>query len=82
VNQPPLKSLHTEKTLSPPKLDKFRKISTSDLIDSLRPGRPGSLKTRPDGTVMDGHHRIAVLRERNINVDTLPREVLLKDELD
>jgi hypothetical protein len=31
---------------------------------------------RQDGTVLDGHHRIAVLRERGVAVDTLPREVV------
>jgi hypothetical protein len=37
-----------------------------------------ALKARPDGTVLDGHHRI-VLREREVGVDTLPREVVLRD---
>jgi hypothetical protein len=50
-------------------------LSTVELIESLEPGRPGALKARPDGTVLDGHHRIMVLRERGVSVDTLPREV-------
>jgi len=50
-------------------------LSTVQLIESLEPGRPGALKTRPDGTVLDGHHRIVVLRDRGVSVDTLPREV-------
>lgn len=79
MNGPPLKSLHTERSLSRSKLDKFRKASTRDLIDSLRPGRSGSLKTRPAGTILEGHHRILVLRERNVDVDGLPREVLPKE---
>jgi hypothetical protein len=58
------------------KLDHFRRLSTVELIQSLAVGRPGALKVRPDGTVLDGHHRIVVLRERGINVDTLPREVV------
>jgi hypothetical protein len=60
-------------------MDGFRRADTLDLIESLCPGKPGSLKAKPDGTVLDGHHRIAVLRERNIDVDALPREVLAKD---
>jgi hypothetical protein len=38
--------------------------------------RPGALKARPDGTVLDGHHRLVVLRERGMSIDTLPREVV------
>lgn len=47
-----------------------------ELIQSLRPGVVGGLKARPDGTVLDRHHRIVVLRERGVDVDALPREVL------
>lgn len=72
----PLKSLHSDSSLSQPKLVTFRKLSTEDLIDSLRPGGPGALKVKADGTIMDGHHRIYVLRERDVEVDALPRESL------
>ena len=54
----------------------FRRLSTAELVQSLAPGGPGALKARFDATVLDGHHRIVVLRERGIVVDTLPREVL------
>ena len=80
MSQPPLKPLHSEESLSRPKLEKFGKVGTQDLIDSLRPGEPGSLKVRPDGTIMEGHHRINVLRERGVDVDALPREVVPRDE--
>jgi hypothetical protein len=46
------------------------------LIESLGLAKPGALKARPDGTTLDGHHRIVVLRERGVSVDTLPREVM------
>lgn len=82
MNQPKLKSLHDEESLSQLKLGKFRLLSTDEIIESLCPGMPASLKTRPDGTVLDGHHRIAVLRERNVDVDTLPREILAKEAPD
>lgn len=75
----PLKSLHPDSSLSQVKLAQFRKLSTDDILDSLRPGRPGSLKTRTDGTVIDGHHRLAVLRQRGIDIETLTREVIPKD---
>ncbi len=57
------------------KLEAYRKIGTSGLIESLRPSEPGSLKVQPNGTIMDGHHRIYVLRERGVDVDALPREI-------
>jgi hypothetical protein len=72
----PLKPLHSDRSLSQPKLDTFRKLSTDELIDSLFPGESGALKVKPDGTIMDGHHRIHVLRERGVEVDALPREHL------
>ena len=75
----PLKFLHGESSLIDSKLAMFRKLATSELTDSLTPGQPGSLKARPDGTMMNGHHRIAVLRERGVDVESLPREVIAKE---
>ena len=80
MSEPPLKPLHSEGSLSRAKLEKLRRARTQDLIDSLRPGEPGSLKVRPDGTVMEGHHRVRVRRERGVDVDALAREVVPKDE--
>ena len=77
--QPPLRSLHAEADLSRVKLEQFRRLSTAELIESLALGRPGALKARPDGTLLDGHHRIVVLRERSVSVDTLPREVVPRE---
>ena len=82
MEQPPLKPLHDEASMSRPKLDAFKRLSTDAVIDSLRPGEPGALKVRPDGTVLDGHHRLAVLRERGVVVDSLPREVVPGGSLD
>ncbi|MGH9838388.1 MAG: hypothetical protein ACREEM_06355 [Blastocatellia bacterium] len=62
----------------PLKLDQYGKLTTEELIESLRPGRVGSLKARPDGTIVDGHHRIKILRDRGIDVDQLPREIIPK----
>ena len=74
--QPPLRLLHSEAILSRVKLEQFRRLSTVALVESLGFGRPGALKARPDGTVLDGHHRVVVLRERGVSVDALPREVV------
>ncbi len=77
--EPPLRFLHSEAILSDVKLERFRILPTADLIESLRPGQSGALKTRPDGTVLEGHHRLVVLRERGIDLDALPREVLRQE---
>lgn len=75
---PPLIPLHLDSSLSPAKLDQYAKASTQELIESLRPGQVGSLKVRPDGTMVDGHHRSKILRERGVDVDSLPREIVAK----
>ena len=65
----------------PSKLAAYQRLTTAELIESLRPGRDDSLKARPDGTMLDGHHRIRVLRGRGVDVDELPREVVEKDSI-
>ena len=77
-NQPPLIPLHADDSLIRSKLDKYGKLADAELIDSLKPGQPGSLKVRPDGTIVDGHHRIKILRDRGVDVDSLPREIIPK----
>jgi ParB-like chromosome segregation protein Spo0J len=75
---PPLKPLHPDSSLSRAKLENYGKASTQQLIDSLKPGQAGALKVRPDGTLVDGHHRIKILRDRGVDVDSLPREIITK----
>ena len=77
----PLVPLHADETLISSKMDTYRKLSIPTLVESLTPGLKDSLKARPDGTMLDGHHRIKVLRERNVDVDLLPREVIEKEPL-
>ena len=78
MKNPPLQSLHNTSLLNRTKLNQYARLTTAELMRSLAPGEPGSLKVREDGTVLDGHHRVAILRERGIDVDQLPREVLSK----
>jgi len=78
LEQPPLKSLHAESSLNLVKLEQFRKLSNEQIMNSLKAGQSCSLKARPDGTLIEGHHRIKVLRERGIDVDSLPREIVPK----
>ncbi len=78
VNQPPLKPLHPDESLLQLKLNQYARLTSEELIESLLPGQPGALKARPDGTMVDGHHRIKILRDRGIDVDALPREIIPK----
>jgi hypothetical protein len=73
---PPLKPLHSDLTFSRAKLAIFERHTAEELRVSLQPGQEHCLKTRPDGTMLDGHHRVYVIRARGENVDSLPREVI------
>lgn len=73
----PLRDLHSE--LNPVKLRDLDRMSTAEIMASLGPGRRDGLKCRADGTVLDGHHRVAILRARGVDVDALPREVMERE---
>jgi len=75
----PLKPLHPDESLSPAKLAKYDRRTTEELIDSRRPGQSESLRVRPDGTIINGHHRVRLLKRRGVDVDGLPREVVPHD---
>ena len=79
MTEPPLRFLHSEALLSPVKLGQFRMVATAELIESLRPGHSGALRARADATVLEGHHRLVVLRERGVDIDALPREVFPRE---
>jgi hypothetical protein len=68
--------LHSESFLSKAKLQAMEKLTTETIRYSLLPGKEHSLKTRPDGTILDGHHRVKILRDRGVDVNSLPREVI------
>src|SRR5262249_38336038 len=76
---PPLKPLHSDEAILPLKLAEYGQRTTDELIDSVRPGKRHSLKTHPDGTILDGHHRVRILRNRGVDVDALPREIVEKE---
>jgi hypothetical protein len=78
----PLRPLHPDSSLSTAKLADFEKLSTEAILQTLQPGEPHCLKVRPDGTMLDGHHRVCILRQRNLDVDALPREVQPAASLD
>lgn len=78
MSQPPLKFVHSDESLSKVKMAQLERLTTEELRLSLQPGQASRLKARPDGTLLDGHHRIAVLRGRGVEVDALPRELVIK----
>lgn len=71
---PPLKSLHPDSSLDKSSLDFWNKQDTDDIVFSLRRGAHEPLIAKPDGTIMNGNTRVAVLRSRGYDVDSLPRE--------
>ncbi|MFD3942948.1 ricin-type beta-trefoil lectin domain protein [Streptomyces sp. NPDC058579] len=71
---PPLKSLHPDSSLDKSSLDFWHKQDTEDIVFSLRPGAHEPLIAKSDGTIMNGNTRVAVLRSRGYDVDSLPRE--------
>lgn len=79
---PPLKYLHPDDSLNAVKLQQLGRMSTTELVFSLAPGESGSLKVRPDGTVLDGHHRLRILRDRGQNIELLQREIIERDNYD
>ena len=57
-------------------LEYWRQQPTTDIVQSLQPGNAEALKVKPDGRIMNGNTRIKVLEERDIDVNSRPREVL------
>jgi hypothetical protein len=82
MNQPDdarLQFLHRASSLIQSKLEEFRRVPTAVLKSSLLPGQRDSLKTRHDGTILDGHHRVVILLERGEDIHQLPREIIEKE---
>ncbi len=77
--RPPLKAIHPDSVLIRLKLVGMDCKSTEELILSLMPGQKDCLKRRRDGTILDGHHRLYILRKRGIDVNGLPRDIIEKD---
>ena len=75
MSLPPLTPMHADDQLSTANLARLEKLSTEALIETLQPDKKDSLKARKDGMILDGHHRIYLLRIRGIDVDSLPREI-------
>jgi RHS repeat-associated protein len=65
-----LRLIHGPETISGAALNSVRKLSTEDIVSSLKNGdQPGIVK--PDGTVMNGNTRLTVLQERGVDINSL-----------
>jgi hypothetical protein len=75
MGQPPLRPLHRDESLNKVKLAQFERLQSEELLRSLEPGPSNCLRTREDGTMLEGHCLIHVLRGRGVDVDALPRQI-------
>ena len=66
--------------MSKVKLAQLERLTTEYIESTLTPGNPDCLKARPDGTLLDGHPRIQVLLARGVDVNELPRQIVIKTE--
>ena len=58
MQQPPLRPLHPDTSLNTVKLQQLDRLPTDELLRSLAPGQKNCLMARPDGTLLEGHHRV------------------------
>jgi len=64
--------LHSRETLQGlSTLDSIRKMSTEQIIESLKPGGSQPMVVRPDGLIMNGNSRLFVLQERGVDIQNL-----------
>ncbi len=80
MRNPALKFLHSDELLNKVKLAELERLTTQQIQMTREPGQKDCLKVRPDGTVLDGHHRIFILRGRGVDVDSLPRQIVPKTD--
>lgn len=73
----PLKFLHDEDSISRASQDYWRKKSTAEIMEDLQ---KNPISVRPDGTILNGNHRLRVLQERGIDIDSLdiPKQIVPK----
>ena len=68
--------------MSKAQLRLLEQLTTEQILGTLSIGKASCLKARPDGTILDGHHRIRILKARGVDVDRLPIEVVAKTDED
>lgn len=76
AERPSLTLLHDEQRIRrQTSYDYWEQQSTDVIVGSLRPEAANPLTAKPNGTVMQGNTRIFVLRQRGVDVDSLPRVI-------
>jgi hypothetical protein len=77
---PPLQRIHSAETLTTGSAkygtESVRKMSTEDIVKSLKSGSAEPLKVKPDGRIFDGNTRVFILEQRGYDGDTLPRVII------
>ena len=77
---PALQRIHSSETLTTGSAkygtESVRKMSTEDIVKSLKPGSAEPLKVKPDGRIFDGNTRVFILEQRGYDVNTLPRVIV------
>ena len=64
--------LHSRETIMGySQLDSVRKMSTEQIMESLRPEGSQPMVVRSDGLIMNGNTRLFVLEERGVNIQSL-----------
>lgn len=66
-----LRRLHRDEALRKSSLEYWRKQSNESIVSSLTSGGEEHLTIRPDGTILQGNHRIKVLEERSYDTSML-----------
>lgn len=77
IVSPLLHPLHPDSSLNQLKLAQLDRLTTAQIQATLSLGQKDCLKARPDATILDGHHRVYLLRMRGVDVNNLPRELIL-----
>ncbi|MFZ2990696.1 RHS repeat-associated core domain-containing protein, partial [Ideonella sp.] len=77
---PALQRIHSTETLTTGSAkygtESINKMSTEEIVKSLRPGSAEPLKVKPDGRIFDGNTRVFILEQRGYDVNNLPRVII------
>ncbi len=75
MGRPPLRMMHSPSILSKSTLEYWGKRSTDEIVESLAPGLPESLKVYSNGIIANGNARIYLLIGRGFDVNSLRRDL-------
>lgn len=78
--RPPLRRIHADETLSSGagrfSLEYWRRRTTEEIVESLRPGQAEALRVKSDGRIINGNVRVKVLEERGFDLGDLEGELV------